>query len=114
MKNLKTYEKYTMKNKRFFWLVPMDYRLHVALLKIGTPELFIKEMLSFREMNKRLLNEPFAYVGCDDIHDDDNTWKWTSYDNGKGHEIFEKSNHIFKGEVQVSEDEMTALKHITG
>lgn len=113
MKNLKTYEKYTMKNKKFFWMIPTDNKIHVALLKIGAPEAFIKEMLSFREMNKKLLNEPFVYVGCDDIYDD-HTWRWTSYDNGGGQKEFEEDNHIFKGEVQVEDYEIDAFKHITG
>jgi hypothetical protein len=102
-----------MKNKKFFWLVQMDHRLHVALLKIGAPELFIKEMLGFREMNKKLLNESFVYVGYDDIYVD-TTWRWNSYDNGKGKDVFEKNNSIFKGEVNVEEYEIEAFKHITG
>ena len=113
MRMIKTYEKYTMKNKKNYWLIPMDYRLHVGLLKVGASDSFMKEMLSFREMNKKLNNEPFVYVGCD-FSNEKHIWKWSPYDNKLGKDVFEKDNYIFKGEVEVTDDDIIALKHITG
>ena len=111
MKIIKTYEKYSMRNKKNYWLIPTDHRLHVALLKIGAPETIIKEILHFKEM--KLNTEPFVYIGCNDLYNND-TWKWSSYDNGKGKNDFEKYDFIFKGEVNVEDYEIAALKHITG
>ena len=113
MRKLKTFERYTMRNKKFFWKIPTDNKLHVALLKIGAPNSFIQLMLYFKEINKSLLNEPFVYVGCKDIYDDD-TWKWSSYNNEEGKNEFEKDNYIFKGEIEVEDYEIEAFKFITG
>ena len=87
--------------------------LEESLKSIKAPESFIKEMLNIQKINKTLKNEPFVYIGCD-YSNEDEKWKWSSYDNELGKDIFEKDNYIFKGEVKVEDYEIEAFKHITG